>query len=379
MGAAPRIVNVQMTVIAAVTIFSTWPAGGLLAAESEPATRSPSWDARAAAAYLDSRQAWWMTWPGAARDHDTQCVACHTVLPYALARPALRGALAEHEASAPERKMLEHVAKRVRLWGEVQPFYPDQTSGLRKTSESRGTEAILNAVILATRDANTGTLSDDARLAFDNLWALQLKAGEMAGAWAWLDFHNEPWEAPGSQYFGNALAAIAIGNAPGGYASTPGIQDRVTLLATYLRGGAQKEHLLNRTMILWASTRISGVLTTEQRQRIVDDLVNQQRADGGWSTASLVGEWKRHDSTPMDPRSDGCATGLITYVLQQAGRSRADPEVARGLTWLAQHQDPASGMWIATSVNKRRDPASDVGKFMSDAAPAYAVMALTRP
>jgi len=216
-------------------------------------------------------------------------------------------------------------------------------------------------------------------LAFDNLWALQFKAGDMAGGWAWLNFHNEPWEGPNSPYFGNALAAIAIGTAPGGYGSSPENQDRVKLLAAYLRSGLEKAHLLNRAMILWASTTISGVLTTEQRQAIIDELVSKQQADGGWSTASLVGDWKRHDSTPMELESDGFATGLVAYVLQQAGRSQTDPHISRGRAWLVQHQNHTSGMWTATSLNKQRDPASDAGKFMSDAATAYAVMALTRP
>ena len=105
--------------------------------------------------------------------------------------------------------MLAYVVKRVRMWKEVEPFYPDQTSGLPKTSESRGVESVMNALILATRDASDGVLSDDARLAFSNMWALQFKAGELKGAWAWLNFHYEPWEGPDSGYFGAALAAIA--------------------------------------------------------------------------------------------------------------------------------------------------------------------------
>src|SRR6185295_13386636 len=49
-----------------------------------------TWNPEAAAAYLDHRADWWMGWQGAARDHGTFCVSCHTALPYALARPALR-------------------------------------------------------------------------------------------------------------------------------------------------------------------------------------------------------------------------------------------------------------------------------------------------
>lgn len=354
----------------------------VLALAAAPGTLagSTSWDARAAAAYLDQRQGWWLTWPSASRDHGTACVSCHTALSYALARPALGRRLGERDAPGPQRQMLEQVTTRVRLWKEVEPYYPDQTRGLPKTSESRGTEAVFNALILAARDAAAGsTLSDDARRAFDNLWALQFTAGEQKGGWAWLNFQNEPWEAPGSEYFGAALAAIAVATAPGDYRATPAIQDRVAMLAVYLGRAAAKTHLLHRAMILWAASEIPGALTPEQRRDIVDGLLAQQHSDGGWATAALIGDWKRRDSTPQTTTSDGYATGLVAFALQQAGLAAADPRIERALTWLVAHQDRATGVWTATSLNKERDPASDIGKFMTDAATAYAVLALARP
>ncbi len=121
---------------------------GSIAAQA-PSASAPGWNSRAAATYLDSRMDWWLRWPNAVRDRETTCVSCHTVVPYALARPALRATLGEQGPAAPERLMLAHVVKRVQLWKEVEPFYTDQRSGLPKTSESRGTEAILNPLVLA--------------------------------------------------------------------------------------------------------------------------------------------------------------------------------------------------------------------------------------
>src|SRR5204862_6210438 len=86
---------------------------------------APSWNQKAAAAYLDYREGWWAAWPKAARDHQTFCVSCHTAVPYALSRPALRGDLGESGASPNERALVENVTKRVRLWKEVEPFYKD--------------------------------------------------------------------------------------------------------------------------------------------------------------------------------------------------------------------------------------------------------------
>jgi squalene-hopene/tetraprenyl-beta-curcumene cyclase len=338
--------------------------------------KGPESGLRAAASYLDDRLDWWVHWPNSARDHDTSCVSCHTALPYGLARPALHRALDEPRLAAPEQILLANVTKRVRLWKEVEPFYPDQTRGLPKSSESRGTESVLNAVILATRDAATGALSDDARQAFNNMWALQFKAGELKGAWAWLNFHYEPWESNASGYFGAALAAIAVGTAPGNYAANPEIQDQVKLLREYLQKGAGTEHLFNRAMVLWASSKLPDLLSPMDRQAIVDAALAKQHGDGGWSMSDL-GPWKRGDSTPLDTSSDGYATGLIALALRSGGGlPRSEAHVSKALLWLSEHHDHATGMWSASSLNKQRDPATEIGKFMSDAATAYAVLAL---
>ncbi|HET7841878.1 MAG TPA: hypothetical protein VFM21_09745, partial [Terriglobia bacterium] len=175
-----------------------------------------------------------MSWPTAQRDHDTFCVSCHTAVPYAIARSALHNGLAEQSPSAGERRLLDNVTKRVRLWKEVAPFYSDADRGVYKTVESRGTESVLNALILATRDAQSGRLSHDAATAFDNMWAEQQTAGDKKGAWLWLRFNNEPWEADDSGYYGATLAAVAIGTAPAKYHDTPEIQNNVKMLREYL-------------------------------------------------------------------------------------------------------------------------------------------------
>ena len=265
----------------------------LVPSEVESQTRPPEWG-KAAADYLDGRQAWWRTWPVAARDHDTACVSCHTALPYALARPALRTALGETGPTMPEVALLADVRTRVMLWNEVDPYYPDQTSGLPKSSESRGTEAILNALILASHDAQNGRLTSETRQAFENLWGLQFTRGEGAGAWAWLNFNLAPWESDGAAYFGAALAAVAVGVAPNNYASSTEVQEELVLLRAYLQQGSESRPPLDQVMLLWASSELSGLLTQDQSQSIISDVMLLQNSDGGWSLTSLR-PWERQD------------------------------------------------------------------------------------
>ena len=338
---------------------------------------NPVWSAKAAADYLDQRLDWWSTWPVAARDHDTFCVSCHTTAPYGLARPVLSAALGEQAPSAAEQKLLDNVTKRVRMWDEVAPFYPDETRGVPKTSESRGTESVLNALILSAADARSGSLNPDTRRAFEIMWKEQLQTGDARGAWPWLEFHNKPWEGD-SQYYGAALAAIAFACAPDGlgYQSGPGNRDPIRLLRDYLVREQDRQVLIDRVMLLWASARLLGVLTTMQKQSIIDEALSKQRPDGAFSLSDFVGSWKRRDGTPLDSRSDGYATGLVTLALLESGVAPGDSRLARSLAWLKSNQQNADGRWLAYSLNERRDLGSYIGEFMSDAATAYAVLAL---
>ena len=355
-------------------------ASGLLAATAGVGARpapdgiSRGFDAKAAAAYLDARATAWSVWPNAQRDRGTFCISCHTTLPYALARPELRGPLGEAGPSTAESKILANLLTRARNWREVEPFYPDQTRGIPKTSESRAIEAVMNALVLSRRDARTGHLSGDTRTALEVMWSLQMKTGPNDGAWTWLNFNYEPLESPNSPYFGASLAALAVGSAPEGYAASPEIQDRLKALRGYFDHQHASVSLLNQLMGLWASGAVRDLLTTEQQQATIHAAFALQHPDGGWSTSSL-GTFQRLDKTPNDTQSDGYATGLVCLALQAAGVN--DPRLAHGLEWLGSHQDRATGRWTATSLNKQRDPESEPGKFMNDAATAYAVLALT--
>ena len=361
---------------------------GIPFTNSAASATSESWNPRAAAAYLDQRAGWWMAWPGAARDQGTFCVSCHTALAYSLSRPALRTALGEKAPSANERRLLDNVIKRVRVWKEGKPFYDDQ-NGADKSLQSRGTESVLNALILANFDAESGRLSEDTRAAFRNMWALQETAGNEKGAWPWLDFGNEPFEAGDSLFYGACLAAVAVGTAPESLRASPDIQNNVKLLRDYLDREYAGQSLINQVDLLWASTKLPGLLAPKQKASVIDEVLSKQQADGGWSLSSLAWTWRgsslkslvrlwtRSENTPFDGKSDGYATGLIVFALEQAAFPRDNVHLRRGLTWLIRNQNPSEGRWQGYSLNHSRAPSSPTGLFMSDSATAFAVLALT--
>src|SRR5919198_4162131 len=258
-----------------------------VAPQGSPAEPS-GWNRESAARYLDERMDAWFAKAKKLQTGrgETACVSCHTTIPYVLSRPVLRRA--RHVGSPTPQKVgvLEDVTRRVDTYDAHQPFYD---ANERKKTESRGTEAVLNALILARVDAeqNRRAASEPTRKALRRLWETQ----RADGAWDWLDFGLEPFESVDAAYYGATLAALAIGTAPA-FAASPPTDAIVGIdkLRGYVRETYPSRSLFNRTWALLASTRMNDLLAPAQREALVKEIQSRQRNDGGWSLETL-GPW----------------------------------------------------------------------------------------
>ncbi len=348
------------------------------------------WNKAGATRYLDGRGENWFKFSSANRGDGasaSRCVSCHTLLPYALARPVLRRLSNENQATTWETKILEQTKSRVANWDQLDEveFQLMYDFDEPKKKQSRGTEAVLNALLLSLDDRSKGLRepSDTTKKALSILWATQITQGENKGSWEWLNFGLEPWESKDSRYLGATIAAIAIGAAAeDGNAGIEGdSRERLDSVRTYLKANYASQNLHNRAWLLWASTGMDGLLSPREKDQLIEQILSKQQAGGGWSLGSLGDFTHVEVKTPVTT-PDGYASGLILHALQLAGVTKENPKVKKGLTWLRENQDP-SGAWRAMSVNKVRAPESkdpakaNIGKFMWDAATGYAVLGLS--
>src|SRR5204863_3777799 len=131
----------------------------------------------------------------------------------------------------------------------------------------------------------------------------------------------------------------------------------IARLQAYLGREYSRQPVSNRIVLLWASTRWPGLIDQERRRSLVDEILSEQQSDGGWSLSSLarssraqslrsyVRSWIRNDRTLVGTRSDGYATGLVTFVLSEAGVPRDNVRLEKGLSWLRRNQNSDDGSW----------------------------------
>jgi squalene-hopene/tetraprenyl-beta-curcumene cyclase len=365
-------------------MLACWTALAATPPEPQP------WQANAAR-YLDDRIDIWFVKSKKLRTGgvQTSCVSCHTVVPYALARPALRQAAGVKAPAPQEERLLRETLLRVATYDSHEPLYKS------KEDESRGSEAVLNLLILVGEltPGNQASLGEPLRKAFTELWAAQ----RADGAWDWLDFGNEPYESADSVYYGAALAAIVTGSADGYHSINESDSIGIAKLKSYLRDNYMSQNLYNKTWLLLASARLVDLLSQEQVSALAAELRRQQNADGGWSLYKL-GPWTWSEkSAPYSPpgkpdlallgQSDAYATGLVTYAMHEAGVAGGATTLQQARAWLQSNHRPWDidqyrwDCWRTFSLNHDREHGGDEGDswprmFMSDAATAFAALAL---
>jgi squalene-hopene/tetraprenyl-beta-curcumene cyclase len=276
-----------------------------------------------------------------------KCGTCHTNYPYLMARPTLKD-------SDAHRRIRTFFENRVANW-----------EGARKEDKPRwDAEVVATAATLAFNDSlTTGKLHPLTRAALDRMWSLQ----KPNGSWEWLKCNWPPFEY--DDYYGALFATVGVGHAPDGYAGTARATEGLKKLRGYFKKNPPP-NLHHKTWLMWASLKIDGLMSTRLRESTIAELRAIQRADGGWSLASL-GDWVGVEERPNDRNaaSDGYGTGLVVYVLRQAGVPVSDPAIQQGLAWLRSNQRE-SGRWFTRSLN------TDKHHFISHAGTAYAVLAL---
>src|SRR5260370_35734687 len=135
------------------------------------------------------------------------------------------------------------------------------------------------------------------------------------------------------------------------------MQGKLKGVEEYLQRGQHEQSLLNRLTLVWAATKLPGLLSEDQKASIVDEVLTRQQSDGGWSASDLVvSTWRRHEGTPQETKSDGYATGLAAFVIQQAGIPHTRSAMKAARLCLLRNQNQAAGFWPACSLNKQRDP-----------------------
>jgi squalene-hopene/tetraprenyl-beta-curcumene cyclase len=278
-----------------------------------------------------------------------RCGSCHTGWPYVMSRAVLK--------EAPDTSLAD---VRAFFEGRITNWDADEQVKKHQHREIVGT-----STALAMHDAQTtGKLHPTTRQALDRMWTLQ----RQDGAWSWPKCSWPPFEV--DDYYGAVLAAVGIGYAPENYAQNDSAKAGVEKLRAYLQKTAVP-NLHHGTWLLWGSMRMPGLLHDAEKQTTISDLLALQRYDGGWSMEALGPTWTGREGEKANPDapSDGYGTGLVVFVLREAGLPKDHAAIQRGVKWLSANQRQ-SGRWFTRSLNAVPQ------NYISDTATVFAVLAL---
>lgn len=319
----------------------------------EPLAQSLS--AQKAAEYLD-QGAW--AWSASKK-----CVSCHTNGVYLTVRPALANRLGE-----PEPKFREFFVEILK-----QKLATDRNKLAKGTLPE---QVIFVAAGLAEWDRHvTGRLSSETAEALKLMLAIQGESGTWDAKDCWPPYESDSYQPA-------TLAAMALATAPGwlDQLSDEPQKAAVAKLKKYL-ATTEPPHDYGRIVLLWADSRMPGLITSDQRASILKMLIGKQQADGGWSirTFATPQQWGsgnraarlKAEPDSANPASDGHMTGLALVVLNECGVPKSDRAVQAGLAWLKKNQR-ASGRWWTRSLN------TDNYHFITFSGTAYPLLALSR-
>lgn len=298
---------------------------------------------------------------GAAAWQDArQCLSCHTNGAYNQFRPALSPLL----GTPPEAH-----------WEFLKEELTESKNLDRETARKglRPTQSAVLAHGMAEWDRHVaGTLRDETRDALRVMLSLQEEDGSWGNAHCWPPFES-------SNYHGATVAALAVATAPG-FLEEANETERAAIekLRHYLRH-TTPPHDYGRLLLLWASTRMEGLIDTAQREALIAMALAHQESDGGWSMRRFSApegwgdgsraERLRREFDFESPASDGHQTGLVILTLREAGLRASHPALQRGVAWLKANQR-TSGRWWTKSLN------TDTYHFITYSGTVYPLAAL---
>ena len=294
-----------------------------------------------AASFLDDVAVRWT-------DHN-HCGSCHTNIAYLMVQPQQTGGIVNPSVVAVRSGLFKFAEATREGSSELKPFLLAPIAGA-----------------LAVNDGISGSTVDNRVLALmDYLWKTQDKRG------GWYYSTNEPLVPflERNRYYTSLLVAVGAGYLSGRYEETPLRREGLTRLTKFLKRNFPK-NLHERAVLMWASARTPGLLSSGQRRSIARALLRAQNEDGGWTLAAL-GTWPRLDGDLNDPHgpSDGYATGLAALALCEGGSARSDPRILRAMQWIDTHQR-VSGRWFTRSTYS-----DHFDNYISNMATAYAMKA----